>query len=106
MDAGESAAEACEREVLEETGLTVKVDKLIGVYSNPHRVIEHLGGRRTQGVALNFEAKVVSGKLTITEETTEVGYYSPEEMQSMAVWDHHWERINDALAGVSTAFIR
>ena len=36
MDPGESAAECCAREVLEETGLIVRVGKLIGVYSTPH----------------------------------------------------------------------
>ncbi|WP_345324352.1 NUDIX domain-containing protein [Candidatus Villigracilis proximus] len=35
MESGESAAEACEREVWEETGLKVRVTRLIGVYSNP-----------------------------------------------------------------------
>ncbi|HEY9603262.1 MAG TPA: NUDIX domain-containing protein, partial [Allocoleopsis sp.] len=33
MDAGEEAAEACIREVLEETGLHVRIERLIGVYS-------------------------------------------------------------------------
>lgn len=39
MESGESAAEACEREVLEETGLTVRVTRLVGVYSNPDQLV-------------------------------------------------------------------
>ena len=44
MDAGESVAEACAREVGEETGLEVRIERLIGVYSNPHRLLEYADG--------------------------------------------------------------
>ena len=37
VDVGESVEDACRREVLEETGLTVKDLRLIGVYSDPRR---------------------------------------------------------------------
>ena len=36
MDPGESAVETCAREVLEERGLVVEVDRLVGVYTTPH----------------------------------------------------------------------
>ena len=35
MEPGESAAEACEREVFEETGSRVRVQRLVCVYSHP-----------------------------------------------------------------------
>ena len=50
MDPGESAVEACAREVLEETGLVVHVGRLIGVYTNPHIIIEYADGNRRQGL--------------------------------------------------------
>ena len=65
MDPGESAAECCAREVLEETGLIVRVGKLIGVYSTPHRIIEYADGNRRQGLTLCFEAEVVGGELGV-----------------------------------------
>lgn len=36
MDAGEDLAETCIRKMKEETGLDVKVKRLIGIYSSPH----------------------------------------------------------------------
>ena len=39
MESGESAAEACIREVWEETGLHVGVKRLVGVYSYPDQLI-------------------------------------------------------------------
>ena len=37
IDAGEWAAQSARREALEETGLTVEITDLLGVYSNPAR---------------------------------------------------------------------
>ena len=36
VDAGERVEETCIREVYEETGLNIRVTRLIGVYSDPH----------------------------------------------------------------------
>src|SRR6266508_4839267 len=41
MEPGESVAEACAREVWEETGLHVRVGRLISVYSTPHILLEY-----------------------------------------------------------------
>ncbi|MCH8349244.1 MAG: NUDIX domain-containing protein [Chloroflexi bacterium] len=106
MDPGESAAEACAREVLEETGLVVNVGRLIGVYTSPNLLVEYADGNRIQPVALNFAAEPIGGELGISDETTDVGYFSMEEMKSMDVWAHHIERINDAMAGAESAFVR
>ncbi len=37
VEIGESTEEAAAREAFEETGLSVKIIKLVGVYSDPHR---------------------------------------------------------------------
>ena len=106
MDSGESAPECCAREVLEETGLTVSVGKLIGVYSTPHHIIEYADGNRKQSLTLIFEAEVTGGELRITDETTEFGYFSQEQMNSMDVMGPIYEQIADALSGQAVAFAR
>ena len=40
-ESGESVIETCERETLEETGLEVRVVRLLGIYSSPHRLVEY-----------------------------------------------------------------
>ncbi|HIM37825.1 MAG TPA: NUDIX domain-containing protein, partial [Dehalococcoidia bacterium] len=73
MDPGESAAEACAREVVEETGLIVRVGKLVGVYTTPNMVIVYADGNRIQPVAFSFEAEEIGGELGLSDETTEYG---------------------------------
>ena len=106
MNAGESAVEACAREVLEETGLEVRVGKLIGVYTNPHFIIEYADGNRIQPVGLCFEAEPIADGLCTTEETTELGYFSLEEMKSIDVLEDSMVGIIDAFAGSTAAFVR
>jgi len=61
MESGESAAEACIREVWEETGLNVRVKRLIGVYSNPNQLVVYADGNKAQMVVMSFEVEVMSG---------------------------------------------
>ena len=106
MDPGESATECCAREVLEETGLVVRVGRLIGVYSTPHRITEYPYGNRKQAFDLVFEAEWVSEELRSSNEVTEAGYFSREEMDSMDVMELFYERVDDALANRDATFVR
>ncbi len=106
MEAGESAVETCVREVMEETGLSVQVKRLIGVYTNPNRLIEYPGGNKIHLVALNFEVEVLGGELTTSNETTEFGYFALPQIYEMDMLQVHIERIEDAFKGQTQAFVR
>jgi ADP-ribose pyrophosphatase YjhB (NUDIX family) len=106
VEAGESVAETCVREVWEETGLRIQVAKLIGVYSNPHLLVEYPDGRCFQQISLCFEAAVVDGELALSDETLAYGYYSQTEIAQMEVMVNHLQRIEDAFAHASESFIR
>jgi ADP-ribose pyrophosphatase YjhB (NUDIX family) len=106
MERGESLSETCIREVEEETGLRVQITNLIGVYSTPHRLLEYADGNRHQLVSCSFEVELLDGTLTLSNETTEFGYFSAAEMRSMDIMDHHIERIADAFQSQAAAYIR
>jgi len=106
MEAGESAAEACIREVWEETGLKVEVKRLIGVYSNPHQLAVYADGNKAHFVVMSFEVEVTGGELGLSNETTEAGYFSMSEMETMPMHGKHKERVQDALINQKEAFIR
>ncbi|MFQ6029278.1 MAG: NUDIX domain-containing protein, partial [Dehalococcoidia bacterium] len=106
MDPGESAAETCVREVLEETGLEVEVTRLVGVYTSPDIIVEYSDGNKVQPVAFSFEARVVGGELQLSDETTEYGYFPVNALDSLDLMEHHRQRIEDALLGQEAAFYR
>jgi len=106
MDPRESAAEACAREVLEETGLVVLVSRLIGLYSPPDWLVEYADGNRYQGIVMSFEAEPVGGELTITDETTEFGYYTLDELYNLDLMGQNHSRIVDAFSAQEVAFVR
>lgn len=99
MESGESAAEACEREVWEETGLKVRATKLLGVYSNPDQLVIYKDGQKAFFVVLNFEVEVLEGELGLSNETTAFGYFTLEEMSSMPMHGEHKLRVEDAMRG-------
>ncbi len=103
---GESAAEACEREVWEETGLKVRVERLVGVYSDPNYLIEYEDGNRIQVVAINFEASILGGEIGLSDETTAINYFPLHEISQMELTLNHKQRILDTLTGQTEAFVR
>ena len=106
MDPGESASEACVREVLEETGLDVRVTRLVGVYTSPNLIVEYADGSRVQPVAFSFEVEAIGGELGVSEETTDFGYFTLEEMETIDLMEHHKERIQDAIENRVAAVFR
>lgn len=106
MEPGESAAETCGREVWEETGLHVRTGRLIGVYSDPHQLVEYPDGNKVQIVVLNFEVEIIDGELCLSNETTDIGYFTWSEIETMDLIGRHKERIADALKGQEAAFVK
>ena len=86
--------------------LFAQVGKLVGVYSSPHRVFEYHDGNRRHSLTLTFEAERTGGELCITQETTEVGYFSPNQMEFMDMMDSVHEQVADALEVQEAAFVR
>lgn len=69
-EAGETPWQACVREVAEETGLRVTVDRLVGVYAKPHK----------DEVVFAFLCTREHGKLTLSDETRDLAYFDPGKL--------------------------
>jgi len=106
MEPGESLTEACEREVLEETGLHVKVNRLISVITDPNTLLVYPDGNRWQLVVLHFEAEPVDGKLSGSIESSEVAYFTRAEIDGLDMSAFDRLRIEDAFAAQESAVVR
>jgi 8-oxo-dGTP pyrophosphatase MutT (NUDIX family) len=106
LDPGESAAENCVREVREETGLEVRVCRLIGIYTSPHYLIEYPDGKQVQIAAFCFECEITGGALGLSNETLAYGYFSEEEIAALDLIATHRQRIQDAFIYQEPAYIR
>src|SRR5712691_2056109 len=95
VERGETVDEAIVREVREETGLEVKVERLVGVYSKPQK----------QELVLTFRCAVIGGTLCETEESRECRYFLPSALPANTLPKHR-RRIEDALLNRPEAVIR
>lgn len=106
MESGESVTEACVREVWEETGLRIRVKRLVGVYSHSDQLVVYADGNKAHVVALHFEAEIIDGEPTLSNETTDFGYLAIDEIQSLDFLGRHRERIVDTLQNRLEALIK
>lgn len=88
LELGESVTDGLQREVREETGLDVEPERLTGVYKNMNRDV----------VALVFRCHVTSGTLQTSDETKDVRWLDPAEIDTLMT-DAYAVRLHDALDG-------
>lgn len=99
VEPDDSLEGAVAREVKEESGIEVDVVRLSGVYKNIR-----VKGRYV--VSLAFLCRAVSGELTTGDETTDVGWFSPEEALGMISRERMRIRLQDALSDRDTPAVR
>jgi 8-oxo-dGTP pyrophosphatase MutT (NUDIX family) len=100
MEVGETIRQTVVREVEEETGLQVEPDRLVGIYTDPRHVIAYNDGEARQEFSICFACRLVGGELLErTDESLEVGFFSPERIAEMPVHASIRRRIADFLAG-------
>lgn len=99
MEAGETIRETAIRETREETGLDVEPTRLIGIYCDPNHVVAYSDGEVRQEFSVCFACDPVGGELATSDESSEVGYYAPSEIDDMNMHESIRRRIRDCLAG-------
>jgi 8-oxo-dGTP diphosphatase len=87
VESGELPNEAVIREVEEETGLQVAIERLVGVYGKVYKRDE---------LVFAFVCRVVGGEIYLTDEADECKYFAINEIPVDTI-PKHVERITDAL---------
>jgi ADP-ribose pyrophosphatase YjhB (NUDIX family) len=74
IDAGEPLEEGAVRETKEETGLDVRIERLLGAYS-------HAGERV---IFIAYAARVVGGRIEVGAECQDVRFFAPDALPPLA----------------------
>lgn len=87
MELGESIGETAIRETREETGLNIEIDGIVGIYSDPRHLIEYRDGEVRQQFNICFRGRLIDGTLRRSDESTDVRWISPEDLENLPI--HH-----------------
>ena len=97
VEIGETPQQAAVREVKEETGLDVEVEKLLGVYTDLDMIYPN--GDQAQSIIIAYRLKVLSGEPSCDQvETLELKYFSKEDRPDLftrsheALWNDIWSQ--------------
>jgi ADP-ribose pyrophosphatase YjhB (NUDIX family) len=86
IEPDEEPEAAAAREVLEESGAVVAIERLVTVVGGPRCRTEYANGDRLAFVAVVYEARMVGGELAPDgEETSAVGWFALEELGGLAL---------------------
>ncbi|GGY02984.1 NUDIX domain-containing protein [Streptomyces anandii] len=91
MEMTDSLPGAAVREVKEETGLDVEITGLVGTYTDPCHVIAYTDGEVRRQFNVCFTARVVGGRLAISDESTELRFVPADELAELPM--HHTQRL-------------
>ncbi|MFE5740584.1 NUDIX hydrolase [Streptomyces celluloflavus] len=91
MDMTDSLPGTAVREVMEETGYDVEITGLVGTYTDPRHIIAYSDGEVRRQLNVCFRARIVGGSLTVSDESTEVRFVEPSELDALPM--HHTQRL-------------
>ncbi|MFJ4818588.1 NUDIX domain-containing protein [Streptomyces sp. NPDC088801] len=95
MHIGESLPDCAVRETREETGFDVEIIGIVGTYSNPRHVFAYDDGEVRQEFSICFLARPVSGRLAVSEESTDVRWFDPTEIDGLPMLASIRKRVTD-----------
>jgi len=99
QELGETVAQCAMRETLEETGVTVEVTGLLGIYSDPGHIVVYTDGEVRQEYEVILLGRPVTGEPTANDEASAAGWFTPGELQELDIHPTQWRQLRDWLDG-------
>ncbi|MBS2539263.1 NUDIX domain-containing protein [Catenulispora sp. NF23] len=96
---GESISATAVREVLEETGISIEVTGMVGIYTDPGHVIAFDDGEVRQEFSICLRARPVGGEIQVSAESLHVDWVQSDKLDNVAMSGSTRRRLADALSG-------
>ena len=97
QELGETVAQCAVRETLEETGITVEVTGVLGIYSDPGHIVAYTDGEIRQEYEVILTGRPVSGEPAANDEASDVAWFSPGELEGLDIHPTQWRQLRDWL---------
>ncbi len=97
MDIGETLAQSAIREVKEETGLDVQIQRIVGIYSDPAHVFAYADGEVRQEFSICVACTITGGVLQVSSESTAVEFFSFGDLAGIPMHESIRLRLRDYL---------
>ncbi|MEV8312544.1 NUDIX domain-containing protein [Streptomyces sp. NPDC059900] len=98
-DIGERIGDTAVREVVEETGINVEIDSIVGLYTDPQHVLAYDDGEVRQQFSICFRAHPTGGSLRTSSESKEVRWVDPANLDDLDIHPSMRLRIQHGLDG-------
>ncbi len=97
MDIGETFAQSVVREVKEETGFDARIERIVGIYSDPGHVFAYDDGEVRQEFNICLACTIVGGELSVSSESTDARFFSFDEVAELTMHPSIRKRIENYL---------
>jgi len=98
QELGETPSQCAIRETLEETGVLTEITGILGVYSDPGHIVAYGDGEIRQEWELILLGRPVSGTPAASDEASDVGWFTPDELSALDIHPTQWRQLRDWLA--------
>jgi 8-oxo-dGTP pyrophosphatase MutT (NUDIX family) len=102
QELGETVTQCAVRETVEETGVTVEVTGLLGIYSDPGHVVRYdSDGETRQEFEIILLGRPVGGEPASNDEASEAGWFTVAELNELDIHPTQWRQLRNWIDGTA-----
>ncbi len=100
VELDESLPAALCREVLEETGVAARIIRLVGIFSDPSRIIRYLDGYTIRIITFAYQVELDRpNDVQPSPESVELRFFRREELSTLDIVETHRHIVDSYLTG-------
>jgi ADP-ribose pyrophosphatase YjhB (NUDIX family) len=99
QELGETVTQCALREAAEETGVTVEVTGLLGIYSDPGHTVAYTDGEVRQEHEVILIGRPVSGEPAANDQASAAGWFTVAKLDGLDLHPTQWQLLRNWIDG-------